>query len=66
MVDRFTAWTWPIAALPEDVVGVDRVLDYVSLKSEQDVQRRTDVDHGGHFAAMEEPEILVEDLRILS
>ncbi|WP_328810649.1 hypothetical protein [Rhodococcus sp. NBC_00294] len=110
MVDKFAAWTWPIDALPEDVLGADRVLDHVSLywftgtagtsaytgyatsawgpapepsgvptgflqlahdigirrfeEREHDVQRWTDVDRGGHFAAMEEPEILVEELRI--
>lgn len=31
MVDKFAAWTWPISALPEDVLGADRVLDHVSL-----------------------------------
>lgn len=33
------------------------------VESEHRVERRTDIDHGGHFAAMEEPGILVEDLR---
>lgn len=28
-----------------------------------DVQRRTEMPRGGHFAAMEEPELLVEDIR---
>lgn len=33
------------------------------VESEHRIERSTDVDHGGHFAAMEEPGILVEDLR---
>jgi epoxide hydrolase len=30
---------------------------------ENTITRWTDVDHGGHFAALEEPEVLVEDIR---
>jgi len=29
-----------------------------------DVQRWTDMPRGGHFAAMEEPELLAEDIRV--
>ena len=31
MVDKFKAWTWPAESLPEDVLGVERMLDHVSL-----------------------------------
>ncbi|WP_202865746.1 hypothetical protein [Kribbella turkmenica] len=30
---------------------------------EHTITRWTDVDHGGHFAALEEPELLVGDVR---
>ncbi len=109
MVDKFKAWTWPPDALPEDVLGVDRLLEHVALywftatagtsaytgyatgswgepperstvptgliqfahdigirrfvEREHRVTRWTDVDHGGHFAAMEEPDALVGDIR---
>lgn len=33
------------------------------VEQEHTVDRWTDVDHGGHFAAMEEPAIFVEDIR---
>ncbi|NJC23694.1 pimeloyl-ACP methyl ester carboxylesterase [Arthrobacter pigmenti] len=33
------------------------------VERENTVTRWTDVDHGGHFAALEEPDLLVEDLR---
>lgn len=109
MVDKFKAWTWPIHALPEDVLGAERMLDHVSLywftatagtsaytgyateswgpspepsgvatgflqlahdvgirrfeEQEHNVQQWTDIDRGGHFAAMEEPGILVDEVR---
>lgn len=109
MVDKFKSWTWPPEDLPEDVLGLDRLLAHVSLywytatagssaytgyatnswgpaarssgvptaflqfahdigirqfvECEHRVERWTDIDHGGHFAAMEEPGIFVEDLR---
>jgi pimeloyl-ACP methyl ester carboxylesterase len=109
MVDKFKAWTWPTDALPEDVLGLDRLLEHVSLywftatagtsaytgyataswgeppapsgvatgliqfghdigirrfvEREHRVTRWTDVDYGGHFAAMEVPEILVSDIQ---
>ncbi|WP_072802609.1 epoxide hydrolase family protein [Rhodococcoides yunnanense] len=109
MVDKFKAWTWPFDALPEDVLGVDRLLDHASLywftrtagtsaytgyateswgpaptpsnvptafvqfahdvgirrfeEQQNDVRHWTDVDRGGHFAAMEEPAVLVDDMR---
>ena len=109
MVDKFKAWTWPIEALPEDVLGLNRLLEHVTLywltatagtsgftgyatasrgdpprpsgvptgliqfghdigirrfvEREHHVTHWTDVDHGGHFAAMEEPGVLVDDIR---
>lgn len=109
MVDKFKAWTWPPEALPEDVLGVQRLLEHVSLywftatagtsgytgyatatwgppaevsgvptgfiefahdigirrfvEREHHVTRWTDVDHGGHFAAMEAPLELAADIR---
>lgn len=33
------------------------------VEREHDIQRWTDIDHGGHFAAMEEPRIFVDDIR---
>jgi len=109
MVDKFKAWTWPPDSLPEDVLGLDRLLEHVSLywftgtagssaftgyattswgppeepsgvptaflnfahdygirrylEFEHRIERWTDVDRGGHFAAMEEPNILVDDIR---
>ncbi len=109
MVDKFNAWTWPPDALPEDVLGLDRLLEHVTLywltgtagtsaftgyattswgptpepsgvptafiqfahdigirrfeEPNHHLTRWTDVDRGGHFAAMEEPDILVEDIR---
>lgn len=109
VVDKLRAWTWPLAAPPEDVLGIDRLLTDVMLywltgtagssayvgyataawgapqprstvptaalvlahdvgirrfsETENTITRWTDVDHGGHFAAMEEPALLVADLR---
>ena len=109
MVDKFKAWTWPSDALPEDVLGLDRLLEHVALywftatagtaaytgyatggwgpppepsgvptaflqlahdigirpfvEREHRVARWTDVDRGGHFAALEEPGVLVDDVR---
>jgi epoxide hydrolase len=109
MVDKFRAWTWPQEAAPEDVLGVARLLEHVTLywltatagtsaytgyattgwggdeepsgvptaflelahdigirrfvEREHRVERWTDVDRGGHFAAMEEPELFVADVR---
>ncbi|MEZ0364888.1 hypothetical protein ACAG26_14455 [Mycobacterium sp. pUA109] len=31
MVDKFKSWTWPTEALPEDVLGLDRLLAHVAL-----------------------------------
>ena len=110
MVDKFKAWTWPPDALPEDVIGLDRLLENVTLywltgtagtaaytgyattswgpppqpsgvptaslqfahdigirrfdEQQNTITRWTDIDHGGHFAALEEPQILVDDLRV--
>jgi epoxide hydrolase len=33
------------------------------VEEQNTISRWTDVDHGGHFAAMEEPEILIADIR---
>ena len=33
------------------------------VEREHDIQRWTDIDHGGHFAAMEEARIFVDDIR---
>jgi pimeloyl-ACP methyl ester carboxylesterase len=109
MVDKFKAWTWPPEVLPEDVLGLERLLAHVALywftgtagtaafvgyanpnwgdqpepsgvptafiqfahdigirpliEQEHNITRWTDVDHGGHFAAMESGDELVLDLR---
>ena len=39
-------------------VGIRRYAE-----QENTITRWTDVDHGGHFAALEEPETLAEDVR---
>jgi epoxide hydrolase len=33
------------------------------VERENTIVRWTDVDRGGHFAALEEPELLVDDIR---
>lgn len=111
IVDKFRAWTHPLEAAPEDVVGIDFLLANASLywftasagsaayvgyaQNEQwgeepassgvptavicfahdigirrfvedahNITRWTDVeDRGGHFAALEEPGTLVDDVR---
>jgi pimeloyl-ACP methyl ester carboxylesterase len=109
MIDKFKAWTWPPDAMPDAILGADRILEHVSLywftgtagtsayigygapswgpppepssvptaflefahdigirrfvERDHHVRRWTDIDHGGHFAAMEEPEIFVNDIR---
>ena len=111
IVDKFRAWTHPLEAAPEDVVGLDFLLANASLywfaasagsaayvgyaQNEQwgeeptrsgvptavicfahdigirrfvedahNITRWTDVeDRGGHFAALEEPGTLIDDVR---
>lgn len=110
IVDKFHAWTFPHEALPQQVIGYDRLLTNVMLywltgtagtaayigyaqhsawgaqkhssgvptaalmfahdvgirryaEAENEITRWTDVhDRGGHFAALEEPAILIDDL----
>lgn len=111
MIDKFRAWTHPLEAAPEDVVGLEFLLAnaslywftatagsaaYVGYAQESEwgavpedsgvptavicfahdigirrfvedahtIVRWTDVpDRGGHFAALEEPALLVADIR---
>lgn len=111
MVDKFRAWTHPLEAAPEDVVGLEFLLANASLywftataasaafvgyaqqsewsatpedsgvptavmcfahdigirrfvEEAHTIVRWTDVtDRGGHFAALEEPGLLVDDVR---
>jgi pimeloyl-ACP methyl ester carboxylesterase len=110
IVDKVREWTYPHEALPDAVIGRDRLLTNVMIywltrtagsaawvgyaqpaswgepkapsgvptaaimfahdvgirryaERENTIVRWTDVDHGGHFAALEEPELLVADLR---
>lgn len=109
MLDKLQAWTWPPEKPAEEVLGLQRLLEHVTLywltrtagtsaytgyatvtwgepptpsgvptgclqlahdigirrfaEREHTITRWTDVDRGGHFAAMEEPEILVADVR---
>lgn len=111
IVDKMQAWTWPVAAPAEAVLGMDFVLTNAALywftrsagtsafvgyaqakawgtvaepsgvptagiqlahdvgvraaaEREHAIVRWTDVvDRGGHFAALEEPDLLVDDLR---
>jgi pimeloyl-ACP methyl ester carboxylesterase len=48
-----------VAIFPKDIVPAPR--DYGERIF--DVRRWTEMPRGGHFAAMEEPELLAEDLR---
>ena len=65
MVEAFKQWTGSskvpaaFARFPKDISHPPR--EWVERFF--DVQRWTDMPHGGHFAAMEEPERLVEDIR---
>jgi pimeloyl-ACP methyl ester carboxylesterase len=54
IVEKFREWTDPAAELPEDAVDRDRLLTNVSW---------SEFDRGGHFAAMEAPDLLVDDVR---
>jgi pimeloyl-ACP methyl ester carboxylesterase len=113
IIEKFKEWTDPAAALPEDAVDRDRLLDNVSLNwfaaaagpsanlyyevahdpasqkpkpknavptgvlvsatqdvtirrwadRENHIVRWTDLEHGGHFAALEAPDVFVADLR---
>ncbi|MFD9702490.1 epoxide hydrolase family protein [Lentzea sp. NPDC059081] len=111
MVDKFKAWTWPVEALPDTVLGADRLLANITLywltataessayvgysqlglggpppvssgvptgaivfahdrgirkflERSNNVTSWTDVEgRGGHFAALEEPELLVDHVR---
>jgi epoxide hydrolase len=60
--------TWGVAAANSGVpTGVLALAHDVAIRRyaerENTVTRWTDVDHGGHFAAMEEPGLLVDDVR---
>jgi microsomal epoxide hydrolase len=48
-----------VAIFPKDIVPAPRAFTDRFFN----VQRRTDMPRGGHFAALEEPELLAEDLR---
>jgi len=48
-----------IARFPKDILPAPRAW----AKRWFNVQRWTDMPRGGHFAALEEPELLAEDLR---
>lgn len=111
MIDKFKAWTWPVDALPDEVIDRDRILANVTLywltataesaayvgyaqsgvggpvpansgvptaaivfahdvgirrfsEESNTITNWTDVtDRGGHFAALEEPVMLVEHVR---
>ncbi|MCU1475802.1 MAG: Soluble epoxide hydrolase, partial [Subtercola sp.] len=110
IVDKFREWTYPHEALPDTVIGRDRLLTNVMIywltrtassaawvgyaqpaswgepkvasgvptaaimfahdvgirryaERENTIVRWSDVDHGGHFAALEQPALLVDDLR---
>ncbi len=110
IIDKFREWTHPRHALPDEVLGRDRLLTNVMLywltgtagssayvgyaqesawgaakepsgvptaalmlahdigirryaETEDTITRWTDVDRGGHFAALEEPTLLTHDVR---
>jgi pimeloyl-ACP methyl ester carboxylesterase len=109
IMDKFKAWTWPSAALPEAIVSKDRLLTNVMMywltgtggsaayigyaqprswaprpssgvptavlatahdvairrycETSNNITRWTDLPEGGHFAALEIPEVLVADVR---
>jgi pimeloyl-ACP methyl ester carboxylesterase len=48
-----------VARFPRDVMQVPRS----AAERKYDLRRWTELDHGGHFAAMEQPEILVDEIR---
>ncbi|MBC8155966.1 MAG: epoxide hydrolase, partial [Bacteroidetes bacterium] len=48
-----------VAIFPKDIVPAPREF----AERFYDVQRWTEMPRGGHFAALEEPELLAEDLR---
>ncbi|HEX4430212.1 MAG TPA: epoxide hydrolase [Frankiaceae bacterium] len=48
-----------VARFPRDVMQVPRT----AAERKYDLRRWTEVDRGGHFAALEQPEILVEEIR---
>ncbi|WP_238845483.1 alpha/beta fold hydrolase [Nocardia terpenica] len=109
ITDKFREWTHPRNALPDTVIGRDRLLTNVMLywltgtagsaayvgyaqggawgalpnsgvptgaivfahdvgirryaETANTITRWVDIDRGGHFAALEEPEVLVSDIR---
>src|SRR5215210_3082706 len=77
IVEKFKEWTDSAAELPEDAVDRDHILTNVSmyLFTSSDVAIRrfaerdntivhwSEFDRGGHFAAMEAPDLLVGDVR---
>jgi epoxide hydrolase len=69
IVEKFKKWTDPAAELPEDAVDRDHLLTNVSIYwfaatagSAANLDW-SEFDRGGHFAAMEAPELLVGDVR---
>ena len=48
-----------VATFPKDLTQPPRELGERFLR----VERRTEMPRGGHFAALEEPELLAEDIR---
>jgi hypothetical protein len=78
IIDKFHAWTHPAEAPPETVIDRDSGVPTGAIMFAHDVGIRryaeventivrwTDVeDRGGHFAALEEPELLTADIREL-
>jgi epoxide hydrolase len=109
IIDKFHAWTYPGEALPDNVIGRDRLLTNVMIywltgtagsaayvgyaqaswgpppsssgvptgvimfahdvgirryaETSNNITTWTDVERGGHFAALEEPAILIEHVR---
>ena len=48
-----------LAAFPREIIRTPREW----VEQSYNLQRWTDMPRGGHFAALEEPEMLVEDIR---
>ena len=60
IVENFTEWTDPAAELPKGAVDVS-IRRTVEL--EHTIVRWSEFGRGGHFAAMEAPDLLVGDVR---
>jgi hypothetical protein len=62
-IEKFKEWVDPAAAVPEDAVDRDHLLTNVTLNwFAGTAGSSANLEHGGHFTALEVPERLVADL----